>query len=207
MPPPPANQYRQPRQTGLRLGPLAVLLLSSLGVPCLLGCLGDEIKRYQVPKPETHPEPEPKVRLLAAIFPAKDRTWFFKFSSPTGVVKENEGAYNRLVRTVRLADDEEKPISWTLPDGWRFERSNKPLRYGTFQFGPPDRPVEVTLSALGREAGTLLDNVNRWRKEIGLKPAAQAELPKLTRSDEINGVAVILVDMAGPGGGNMGMGR
>lgn len=187
--------------------PMVLAALCSLMAVCLAGCQGDEIQRYQVPKPETYPEPEAKVRLLAAIFPAKDQTWFFKFMGPSAAVKEHQAAFDRFVRSVRFTDREDEPITWTLPEGWKYERGKDPLTYGTFRFGTPDKPSRVTLSVLGKEFGSLLDNINRWRGQIGLKPAPQSELTKLSKMEEVNGVQAIFVDMGGPGGGNMGMGR
>lgn len=185
------------------------MFVAFVGTAALTGCQNEEIGRYTVPKPPTVAEPEAKVRLLAVIVPSKTKTWFFKFTGATPLVKEHEADFRKLVQSVRLDDNsEEKPITWTLPEGWSFERSTRPLRYGTFTIGKGDKAPEVLLSALGREFGSELDNVNRWRKEIGLKPATQAELPKMIKVDEVGGVRVVFVDLNGPGGtGGMGMGR
>ena len=61
-------------------------------------------------------------------------------------------------------------------------------------------PFELTVFAFGKEAGSVLDNVNRWRKlDVGLPPVEAADLDKLTRETSVNGVKVTRVDMAGPG--------
>jgi hypothetical protein len=173
-----------------------------------LGCQpNDEIRHYRVPKPETYPEPEPKVRMLAAIFPHPEHTWFFKFMAPAADVKAHQAEFNQFIRSVRINDQKEKPLSWALPEGWVHEEGKSPLRYATLRFGTRDHPLEVTVTGLGAEAGSPLDNINRWRGQIGLKPIAKADMNKTAKSEEINGLNVILVDMGGPGAAPKGMGR
>jgi hypothetical protein len=71
------------------------------------------------------------------------------------------------------------------------------MSFAAFRAGR-DR-LKVTLTALGREAASVLDNVNRWRGQVGLKPTTEPELAAITRSLDVDGRAVTLVDLAGPG--------
>jgi hypothetical protein len=183
------------------------VLVCGLALGALAGCQsGDEIQHYRVPKPETHAEAEPKVRLLAAIFPHTDKTWFFKFMGPTADVKAHEAAYDRFIRSVRLTEQEDKPPTWTVPDGWTHEAGKSPLRFATFRFGPKEQPLELTVTSLGGEAGSLMANINRWRGQLGLKPIGEDSVKKIARLENINGVKATLVDMGGPGGAPKGMG-
>ena len=183
-------------------------VLVGLAVPLFSGCQqGEEIRRYQVPKPLTFPEPPPKVRLLAAIVPHGERTWFFKLTGPTAAVDKQAEAFDRFVQSIRFTDKTESPVEWVVPDGWRKE-PNRQGREATFRMGPKDDPAELTVVALGAQAGSLLANVNRWRGQIGLKAMDEGSLEKVTQPLDINGVKATRVNLSGPGGKTgMGMGR
>jgi len=166
-------------------------VLAGLALLLQSGCQNDEIRSYQVAKPE-----KIELRLLAAMFQHGERTWFIKLMGPAAEVNEHKEAFDRFLQSVQFSDKTETPITWTVPEGWREERGSK-LRYATFHLESKNQSLEVTVVALGREAGTLLANVNRWRGQIGLAPATQAELGKVSKEVKVHGVAGTLVDMAG----------
>ncbi|MBI3465128.1 MAG: hypothetical protein HY000_19035, partial [Planctomycetes bacterium] len=66
---------------------LAVACSLALVLAVLAGCEQDEIRRYQVPREES-PKPhassrKPQAeRMLAAIVPRDDQTWFIKLAGP-----------------------------------------------------------------------------------------------------------------------------
>lgn len=68
-------------------------------------------------------------------------------------------------------------IAWTLPENWSFEAGSG-MRFGTFKFTHENTPIECTLVKLGGAAGGLAPNINRWRGQIGLKTASEAEILK-----------------------------
>jgi hypothetical protein len=61
------------------------------------GCRRDEIRAYSVPK-----EPKEKVRLLAAIIPQKDQTWFVKLMGPADNVEAQRESFLKFVRSIRF---------------------------------------------------------------------------------------------------------
>jgi hypothetical protein len=187
----------------------SLLFLCSFAAVFLIGCQEDEIRHYQVPKPETPtPADQAKVRLLAAIIPQGDNTWFFKLAGPAQQVEEHADAFQRFVQSVRFRNESRNPIDWKVPEGWRVQGGSGLGRYATFRLGPKDRPLELRVNRFGREAGTLLDNVNRWRHlDLGLPKITEQELGAVTRKLEVNGVAVTLVEMTGPGNRKAGMGQ
>src|SRR5439155_26536230 len=85
-------------------------------------------------------------------------------------------------------------------EGWRESRGSE-LRYATLLLGPKDSPLELSVTPLGQEAGSLLANVNRWRGQMGLPEVKAAELDKLTREIKVDGEAVTVVDMKAEGAG------
>lgn len=90
----------------------------------------------------------------------------------------------------------ERP-EWTLPASWQ-ERPGEGMRYATLVVDATAPPLEIRVTPLGLAARDPLGNINRWRGQIGLEPVSQEQLPKVARSEQINGRAADLVDMTGP---------
>ena len=62
------------------------------------------------------------------------------------------------------------PVSWTLPEGWQ-QLPPDGVRLGNFSVpGKSGGAAEVAITSFPGEVGTELDNVNRWRKQVGLAP-------------------------------------
>ncbi len=89
-------------------------------------------------------------------------------------------------------------LRYTLPEGWTPGRSG-PFRLAAFEVQRENEKAEVTLSALGAAAGSLLDNVNRWRGQIALPPITEAELAKISSEIKIQDQAAQWVDLTGEG--------
>lgn len=168
------------------------------------GCGTEEIKHYRVAhleqsQPQSRPRPVAgNRRLLAAIIPHADRTWFFKLMGPTDQVDGETERFDQFVRTIRFGDGRE--VAWDLPDGWT-ERGGSESRFATIQVGTADPPIELTVVPLGRESGSLLDNINRWRGQLTLQPISEAELSQITRQITVGNDQVTLVDMVSSAAG------
>src|SRR5947209_5144503 len=103
---PPASSTRKPGNLVRTTRPFLVLL-GGLAATLLLGCHNDEdITHYQVPKapavPLTPLAGKAKVRLLGAIIPREERTWFLKMVGPTSRVQEQEDAFSRFVSSIHF---------------------------------------------------------------------------------------------------------
>jgi hypothetical protein len=164
-----------------------------------LACQEEKIRHYQVARTETaRPQANggrAPDQMLAAIVPHGERNWFFKLLGPASEVEPHKVAFETLVDSIRFNDAGEPPISWATPEGWAMERGAG-LRFATLRL--PNR-LELTVTALGREAGSVLDNVNRWRGQIGLKPITPAELSQVTTRRAVAGSEVTLVDITSAG--------
>jgi hypothetical protein len=188
-----------------------VLVAVLLSLPFLLlpGCQQqDDIRAYKVPKDtqaEKPPAVEGKVRLLAAILPHGGDTWFFKFVGPSAEVTANEATFDRFIQSVRFPEQGTEPISWAVPEGWQYE-GPKQIRYATFRFGTKDNPLEVTVFKFGGQAGSTLENVNRWRRlDLGLEEIGPIQLSRYTKGIQVADIKGTLVDMSGPGATKTGM--
>jgi hypothetical protein len=156
------------------------------------GCQDDQIRHYRVPRIEP-----PATRLLAAILPFGEKVWFVSVSGPAPAVGDLLPQFERFVQTIRFPENQRRRVTWDLPADWHREPSREPLRYATFRAGP--NALEVKVNAFGPESGDLLNNVNRWRGQIGLVGIKAEELSTISRPITVNGVAGTFVDMTGPG--------
>ena len=65
------------------------------------------------------------------------------------------------------------PIQWTVPDGWQ-QLPPDGVRLGNFAVtGKNGGAVAVAITSFPGEVGTELDNVNRWRTQLGMEPVEQ----------------------------------
>jgi hypothetical protein len=65
-------------------------------------------------------------------------------------------------------------LKWTLPKGWT-EGPGSGMRYATLKPAGPGQ-AELSVVVLPGPAGGELNNVNRWRGQIGLPPVDEAAL-------------------------------
>lgn len=61
------------------------------------------------------------------------------------------------------------------------------------------RTIDISVVLLGAQAGSELDNVNRWRNELKLAPITEAELPAATQPVSIGTVPGKLYEMVSSG--------
>jgi hypothetical protein len=88
-------------------------------------------------------------------------------------------------------------VKWQLPDGWK-ELPAGQMRVGYFAVaGPDNQKAEVTIIPLPGLAGTDLDNVNRWRGQIGSAPVSAEELAKSAVKVPVGGTEGQLFDLEG----------
>jgi hypothetical protein len=140
----------------------------------LTGCGRDEVQVYQVAK-----EAEPPAAQPAAMPPGHPDTG--GGGSGGGTPK----------------------LQWKLPAGWE-EAPPGEMRAASFRVkGADGKQAEVSVVPLPGLAGSDLDNVNRWRGQVGLAPVSEAELSKLAQPVEVGGQAAQLYEQAGqnPGSG------
>lgn len=87
-------------------------------------------------------------------------------------------------------------ISWTTPVGWEEQPAGQ-MRAATFRVTDAGKTVDVGIVPLPGQAGTDLDNVNRWRGQVGLPPISEEEMQRLAIPVTIAGVQCRMFDQAG----------
>ena len=76
-----------------------------------------------------------------------------------------------------LASQDSPPVHWTTPPGWK-ELAPTSIRVGNLLVTKDDKKAEVSIIPLPGNVGTELENVNRWRGEVGLGEIAEGEISR-----------------------------
>ncbi|MCE9546957.1 MAG: hypothetical protein K8T25_15900 [Planctomycetia bacterium] len=169
---------------------------------CLLslaGCSQDEITQYRAPKdpplPQWAAERGPRQRMLAAIISYGEKTWFFKFIGPDELVTREAPAFERFVRSIRFTEKADRPVTWETPPGWT-DLGPSGERVATLRVTADGQKAELTVTALGPEANSVLANVIRWRRQLGLMdPIGENQLGQFVAQFSTSAGPVVMVDL------------
>jgi hypothetical protein len=89
-------------------------------------------------------------------------------------------------------------IRWELPDGWG-EGSPSTVRYASFAATEENgEKVDISVVTFPGEGGNDLDNVNRWRQQIGLEPFDASELSSTLAPLQTENLNFSTADIIGP---------
>ena len=136
--------------------------------------------------------------MLAAIVPKDRQVWFFKLNGPAEAVAKERDAFRTFIESVHFDGEQ---VLYTPPEDWRRE-PGAAMRYETFRISSAGQPLELAVTTLVKPPGDaekyLLDNVNRWRGQLGLAPIEKAQLADQTSTVQLaGGQAATLVDLVG----------
>ncbi|MEE2990604.1 MAG: hypothetical protein VX715_08310 [Planctomycetota bacterium] len=165
-----------------------LLLLVSLSLP---GCQRDKIGRYTVERLKTD-------RTLAVLVPDGKTAWYFKLTGPATRVADREQDFRSLVGSIQLVSN--APPEWKLPADWE-QQPGEGMRYATLQYSKDGSPLE--LSVIPLPIGDVpidqyvLQNVNRWRNELKLKPIEAADLVSQTEAVQVGDATATMVNLLG----------
>jgi hypothetical protein len=199
----------------------ALAALFAAATALVAGCQDEEqIQQYTVVKPEVltasgrvaTPSAESETplqdtgsqapiptRILGAILPQPGQTWYFKIMGPDEGVAGQEPAFREFLASLKF---ESGRPTWTLPAGWREQPSaaGGGLRFATILLpseGPPLELTVIQLQSADDAEQSLLDNVNRWRGQLALRPVSRDELPESVEKLVLGDIEATLVNMAG----------
>jgi len=129
-------------------------------------------------------------RTVTAMTHRSDASWFFKLSGDAALVESQMPVFFEFLKSIRFKEapasdsmsssaGQSAKLNWQVPSQW------KALPAGAMQvarFAVPERggaKAEVFVSIFGDDTGGTLANVNRWRREIGLREVDDAGLPQV----------------------------
>lgn len=158
--------------------------------------------------------------LLAAIIPHAGQVWFFTLKAPQPVVAAQKSNFEAFLHSIQFptepapaAPQAESPHgqmanpasagsyrleSWKTPDGWVEQPGSNSMRVTSFRVTANGQQAEVIVSRIQQgHSGSLVDNYNRWRGQVGLGPISdQAEAH--SSSGMVGGLPAMFVTFAGP---------
>jgi hypothetical protein len=170
--------------------PAARLLLPLLLLP-LAACSDRKITAYQAPK-----DPAPAVQAPASTGTLPDGHPPIDGSqAPAG---DQASMANTAVPTAGGSD-----LKWTAPAAWT-PKAGSSMRKGSYAVKRDSAEADFAITAFPGDTGGLHANINRWRGQVGLAPAAPAELDAAVQHlDGRGGLHFDVVDLAGPTGTRM----
>ncbi len=135
----------------------------------------------EISKPPTRTDPTTD-RILGAILPQGEITWFVKLQGP---VKSSREAVEPFLRFVRSFDFPEVTPVWKLPESWKEVKNPEGKgRFATLEVPIGNETLEVTVTELkspGSDPDSyLLANINRWRNQLHQPPYGPDQLEQAT---------------------------
>ena len=154
-------------------------------------------------------EEQHKARILVAMLSHGQTTWFFKMTGEDDSVRAQRSAFVEFLKSVeldysshadagpRLTSAPPSRPSWQVPTTWK-EVPAPQMLLAKFVMPDPKEPrAEVTVSVFPGDAGGLLPNINRWRRQLKLDPVEDASIGQMTTTLDVPGRKGVLVDLSG----------
>lgn len=208
----------------LQLPPITKEEVETSSEPVQIGELQGRI--FDLTAPESAPGEMSGARIITAFVAAPSGTWFFKMTGQKDhLEKEVDGftsflgsvdlvAMQKEIAASRATADPHAGVNmtaanpapsrppaassnlpnWTVPESW----SDKgPRSMILASFSSQGGAVEITVSMLGGGAGGTLPNINRWRGQVGLPPASEADLTSIAINIGVSGIDSTYVSLPG----------
>lgn len=154
-------------------------------------------------------------RTVVAVISREGASWFFKMRGDPDAVAAARPAFLEFLSSVHfdgadaaipaadphagmdMAGATAEGPKWNAPSNWS-EAPPGPMVLKSYSVpGDAGQKATVSISVFAGEAGGTLNNVNRWRGQIGLPAIEQAALAQFTESLDVADGKATLVDFAG----------
>jgi hypothetical protein len=157
-------------------------------------------------------DPAKDGRIVGAIAADQNGTAFYKMRGNAELVDAEKENFLKWVSASRgatastettspapSAPNAESPrIKWDVPAGWAPGPASQ-MRYASFAVEKAGEKVDISVVTFPGDGGSDVDNVNRWRQQIGL-PAVGSELLKpMIAAVHAGEIHIDTIDMSGPG--------
>src|SRR2546430_2770680 len=169
------GQLDQPPITEQKLGEMAQRLHTSLGDVTIVDLAG---------LPD-NADPARDGRIVAAMLTTANSTLFFKMRGNADLTEAQKGDFIKWVAAGCNAQTQTgasqmaaaapqianaPQLKWEAPERWK-EVPPSSMRYASFSAPAEDGgKIDISVVTFPGDGGTDADNVNRWRRQIGLAP-------------------------------------
>jgi len=90
------------------------------------------------------------------------------------------------------------PLTWTLPPGWQLDPQPRQMRVATVNVESNGKRGELIVTRFRTGGfGSIVDNLNRWRQQVGLPPVAN-ESEVTPQKTTVGGMEAKVYDFTGP---------
>jgi len=198
------EQLGQPPITAEKLAEITQRLTTAIGEATIVDLAG-------LPKDA---DPAKDGRIVAAIAPGSASTLFFKMRGNADLAEAQKPDFIKWVAAICAAQTENKSpsmaampvappdssapqIKWKTHEGWT-EVPPSSMRYASFSVsGEDDAKIDISIVTFPGEGGSNADNVNRWRRQVGLAPLDDKEITTKIVPMNAGSANFSMVDMAG----------
>ena len=130
--------------------------------------------------------------IMGLVIPTSNRQWFVKLAGPSSEFQKVQAMFDKLRSTIKFDDYSVEVVTFELEEGW-IKTREKGFVHSSITH--PDLKSKITISSA---KGTLLDNVNRWRRQLGMGPISAPMLAQLVEmkyisTTNVNGYFAIAV--------------
>ena len=177
--------------------PLIALCVVSLA---FLGCAKEEIQSYKVPKEKPKAMASSQMPAMSGEMPADHPPMSGKLPDGHPAVGGNTQMAPTGGPMGQAPAQGANDLTWSAPASWQ-TKSLGQMRRGSYAIkGEGSAESDLSIFVFPGAAGGVVENINRWRGQIGLSPIAAAALADETtplRTD--SGLEIIMVDLKGSG--------
>ena len=82
-----------------------------------------------------------------------------------------------------IKQNDKKSFNWEVPDNW-IEGKKSSMRLATYSIPYNGKVADVSITNFLGDGGGLLQNVNRWRKQLGLDPVSKKKIEQMIEIKE-----------------------
>jgi hypothetical protein len=152
-------------------------------------------------------------RMMGVIANKGADAWFYKMRGNSVLTTSEKENFIKWVQSVKPATEtaaapasippaapsNDGSLSWQLPADWTPIPTTSSMRYATFGIADAGgAKAEMAITHFPGDVGGDLENVNRWRQQVGLPAVGAAGLPALVSQLTAGAKTVSLIDITGP---------
>ena len=165
-------------------------------------------------------DPAKDGRIIAAMTTSGSSTLFFKIRGHAALTESQKSDFIKWVAAVcnsqsggkspqtastmppqnssnpPVVSSSNPQIKWQLPAGWS-EVPPSAMRYASFNAGANENKVDVSIVTFPGDGGSDIENVNRWRGQIGLPPMSEAAITSQVTTLKGGDATFAAIDIAG----------
>jgi len=188
---------------------------------------GQPVKLFRIVGTEDAQAPGATNQILVAALRRDGFTWFFKMAGPQALVSTQTEPLKGFLGQVEFtaasasapaqpassgtptgtgrpqeaapAADGQPQVAWDVPPEWEQVPPTQMIHSKWRVKAPSGEAADVTVSVFPGETGGMVANLNRWRSQVGLQPAPEAEITSLIDNMDVLGGKGTLVDFSGSG--------